>query len=105
MLRLDTIGLYEGGNKLFKLKYNLEQAKKQGFEKILTYLRRRNRSSEAPPKAAKASVPGSGTGTKPKEKLPKILGTCELGVVPNSFGVGSDGDPPPGSALPYADIP
>jgi 1-aminocyclopropane-1-carboxylate deaminase len=37
MLRLDTIGLYEGGNKLFKLKYNLEEAQKQGFEKILTF--------------------------------------------------------------------
>ena len=37
VLRLDTIGLYEGGNKLFKLKYNLEEAEKQGFEKILTF--------------------------------------------------------------------
>jgi 1-aminocyclopropane-1-carboxylate deaminase len=37
VLRLDTIDLYAGGNKLFKLKYNLEEAKKQGFEKILTF--------------------------------------------------------------------
>ena len=37
MLRLDSIGFYEGGNKLFKLKYNLEEAQKQGFEKILTF--------------------------------------------------------------------
>ena len=37
MLRLDTIDLYAGGNKLFKLKYNLEEAVKQGFKKILTF--------------------------------------------------------------------
>lgn len=37
LLRLDTIDLYSGGNKLFKLKYNLEEAKKQGFKKILTF--------------------------------------------------------------------
>ena len=37
LLRLDTIDLYAGGNKLFKLKYNLEEAKKQGFKKILTF--------------------------------------------------------------------
>src|SRR5258708_1399428 len=37
VLRLDTIDLYAGGKKLFKLKYNLEEAKKQGFKKILTF--------------------------------------------------------------------
>ena len=37
VLRLDTIDLYAGGNKLFKLKYNLEEAQKQGFKKILTF--------------------------------------------------------------------
>ncbi len=37
MLRLDTIDLYAGGNKLFKLKYNLEEAQKQDFKKILTF--------------------------------------------------------------------
>ena len=37
LLRLDTIDLYSGGNKLFKLKYNLEEAQKQGFKKILTF--------------------------------------------------------------------
>ena len=37
VLRLDTIGLYAGGNKLFKLKYNLEEVQKQGFKKILTF--------------------------------------------------------------------
>jgi len=37
LLRLDTIDLYAGGNKLFKLKYNLEEAAKQGFKKILTF--------------------------------------------------------------------
>ena len=37
VLRLDTIDLYAGGNKLFKLKYNLEEATKQGFKKILTF--------------------------------------------------------------------
>ncbi len=37
MLRLDTIDLYAGGNKFFKLKYNLEEAQKQGFKKILTF--------------------------------------------------------------------
>jgi 1-aminocyclopropane-1-carboxylate deaminase len=37
LLRLDTIDLYAGGNKLFKLKYNLEEAQKQGFKKILTF--------------------------------------------------------------------
>jgi 1-aminocyclopropane-1-carboxylate deaminase/D-cysteine desulfhydrase-like pyridoxal-dependent ACC family enzyme len=37
LLRLDNIDLYAGGNKLFKLKYNLEAAEKQGFKKILTF--------------------------------------------------------------------
>ncbi|HKC68761.1 MAG TPA: pyridoxal-phosphate dependent enzyme [Bacteroidia bacterium] len=37
LLRLDTIDLYAGGNKLFKLKYNLEEAQKQGYKKILTF--------------------------------------------------------------------
>lgn len=37
LLRLDTIDLYSGGNKLFKLKYNLEEAQKQGYKKILTF--------------------------------------------------------------------
>jgi 1-aminocyclopropane-1-carboxylate deaminase len=37
VLRLDTIDLYSGGNKFFKLKYNLEEAIKQGFKKILTF--------------------------------------------------------------------
>jgi 1-aminocyclopropane-1-carboxylate deaminase/D-cysteine desulfhydrase-like pyridoxal-dependent ACC family enzyme len=37
VLRLDTIDLYSGGNKLFKLKYNLEEAVKQGLKKILTF--------------------------------------------------------------------
>ncbi len=37
ILRLDTIDLYAGGNKIFKLKYNLEAAVKQGFKKILTF--------------------------------------------------------------------
>ncbi|HTA61045.1 MAG TPA: pyridoxal-phosphate dependent enzyme [Bacteroidia bacterium] len=37
LLRLDAIDLYAGGNKLFKLKYNLEEAQKQGFKKILTF--------------------------------------------------------------------
>lgn len=37
LLRLDTIDLYTGGNKFFKLKYNLEEAKRQGFKKILTF--------------------------------------------------------------------
>ena len=37
LLRLDTIDFYSGGNKLFKLKYNLEEAQKQGFKKILTF--------------------------------------------------------------------
>ncbi len=37
VLRLDTIDLYAGGNKIFKLKYNLKEALKQGFKKILTF--------------------------------------------------------------------
>lgn len=37
VLRLDTIDPYAGGNKYFKLKYNLEEAKKQGHTKILTF--------------------------------------------------------------------
>src|ERR1700739_2243501 len=37
VLRLDTIDLYAGGNKFFKLKYNLEEAVKQGFEQVLTF--------------------------------------------------------------------
>ncbi len=37
VLRLDTIDLYSGGNKIFKLKYNIEEAIKQGFKLILTF--------------------------------------------------------------------
>ena len=37
VLRLDVIDHYAGGNKYFKLKYNLEEAKKQGHTKILTF--------------------------------------------------------------------
>src|ERR1700752_1271463 len=37
VLRLDAIDFYAGGNKLFKLKYNLEEAEKKGFGKILTF--------------------------------------------------------------------
>ena len=37
ILRLDAIDLYAGGNKLFKLKYNLEEVKKQGLTKLLTF--------------------------------------------------------------------
>lgn len=37
VVRLDAIDLYAGGNKLFKLKYNLQEAEKQGFKKILTF--------------------------------------------------------------------
>jgi len=37
VLRLDTIDLYAGGNKFFKLKFNLEEAKKQGCKKLLTF--------------------------------------------------------------------
>ncbi|MGZ3866703.1 MAG: 1-aminocyclopropane-1-carboxylate deaminase/D-cysteine desulfhydrase, partial [Bacteroidia bacterium] len=37
VLRLDSIGFYEGGNKYFKLKYNLEEARKQASKTILTF--------------------------------------------------------------------
>jgi 1-aminocyclopropane-1-carboxylate deaminase len=37
VLRLDTIDLYAGGNKLFKLKYNLAEVKTQGYKKLLTF--------------------------------------------------------------------
>jgi len=37
VLRLDTIDRYAGGNKFFKLKYNLEAAWQQGHSKILTF--------------------------------------------------------------------
>ncbi|MGZ3863689.1 MAG: 1-aminocyclopropane-1-carboxylate deaminase/D-cysteine desulfhydrase [Bacteroidia bacterium] len=37
VLRLDLLGFYEGGNKYFKLKYNLEEAGKQGAKTILTF--------------------------------------------------------------------
>ena len=37
MERLDTIDLYAGGNKFFKLKYNVEEAKKQGKRQLLTF--------------------------------------------------------------------
>ena len=41
--------------------------------KLADYFRRRNRSSEAPPKAAKASVPGSGTGVTLNIEKPGIV--------------------------------
>lgn len=37
VLRLDTIELYSGGNKFFKLKYNLEEALKSGASRLLTF--------------------------------------------------------------------
>ncbi len=37
VLRLDAIDFYAGGNKFFKLKYNLEEAKNQGYKKLLTF--------------------------------------------------------------------
>jgi 1-aminocyclopropane-1-carboxylate deaminase len=37
LLRLDTIDFYVGGNKLFKLKYNIEEVKKQKLTKVLTF--------------------------------------------------------------------
>ena len=37
VLRLDTIDFYAGGNKFFKLKYNLEESKKQGHKNLLTF--------------------------------------------------------------------
>ena len=37
VLRLDNIGYYEGGNKYFKLKYNLAESKKTGHKTILTF--------------------------------------------------------------------
>ena len=37
MERLDTIDFYAGGNKFFKLKYNIEEAKKQGKKQLLTF--------------------------------------------------------------------
>lgn len=37
VLRLDTIDHYAGGNKFFKLKYNLEEAQKHPSGKILTF--------------------------------------------------------------------
>lgn len=37
VLRLDTIDAYAGGNKLFKLKYNLEEALRQKHTRILTF--------------------------------------------------------------------
>lgn len=37
ILRLDRIHPHYGGNKFFKLKYNVELAKQQGFDHILTF--------------------------------------------------------------------
>lgn len=37
VLRLDMIDPYAGGNKIFKLKYNLEAAKQGGFKRIVTF--------------------------------------------------------------------
>jgi len=37
VLRLDAIDHYTGGNKYFKLKYNLEAAKRTGHSRILTF--------------------------------------------------------------------
>lgn len=37
VLRLDTLGYYEGGNKYFKMKYNLREAAKQEAKTILTF--------------------------------------------------------------------
>jgi len=37
VLRLDILDFYVGGNKLFKLKYNLEEVKKLGHTKIVTF--------------------------------------------------------------------
>lgn len=37
VLRLDALDYYAGGNKFFKLKYNLEEARRQGHKKLLTF--------------------------------------------------------------------
>lgn len=37
LLRLDLIDYYRGGNKYFKLKYNLEEAKRQGKKTLLSF--------------------------------------------------------------------
>lgn len=37
VLRLDLIDPFYGGNKFFKLKYNLDEAQKKGFKQILTF--------------------------------------------------------------------
>lgn len=37
VLRLDAIDLYSGGNKYFKLKYNLQEFKRSGYERLLTF--------------------------------------------------------------------
>jgi 1-aminocyclopropane-1-carboxylate deaminase len=37
VLRLDLIDAYTGGNKLFKLKYNLDEVEKSGYIKMVTF--------------------------------------------------------------------
>lgn len=37
VLRLDAIDLYSGGNKFFKLKYNIEELTRQGYRRIVTF--------------------------------------------------------------------
>ena len=37
VLRLDEIDLYSGGNKFFKLKYNLEEFSRLGYQRLLTF--------------------------------------------------------------------
>lgn len=37
VLRLDEIDLYSGGNKFFKLKYNLEEFTRLGYQRLLTF--------------------------------------------------------------------
>ena len=37
ILRLDAIDFFAGGNKFFKLKYNLEEAQKLGYKQIVTF--------------------------------------------------------------------
>jgi 1-aminocyclopropane-1-carboxylate deaminase len=37
VLRLDELDLYSGGNKFFKLKYNLEEFTRLGYQRLLTF--------------------------------------------------------------------
>lgn len=95
-----NLGLAMGQPAIRMVEQKTPLANQRGCENLKEdYFLRRNRSSEAPPRAARASVPGSGIGVAPNVK-PFIKGA----PVPNTALEGIE-VPLPGVMVPTMDSP